>query len=81
MTPAAKGQPTGAARGEEDHKRRQKAVEATVSQIQKQFGEAAVRRLGDNWSADVEVISTGCLSLDHALGCGGMPPSCRRGSG
>ncbi|MHC4392134.1 MAG: recombinase RecA [Planctomycetota bacterium] len=73
MTPAAKGQPTGAARGEEDHKRRQKAVEATVSQIQKQFGEAAVRRLGDNWSADVEVISTGCLSLDHALGCGGMP--------
>ena len=53
---------------------KQKALSAALSQIEKQFGKGAVMRLGDNSAArDVETISTGSLSLDIALGVGGLP--------
>ncbi len=53
---------------------RAKALDVTLSQIQKQFGEGAVMRLGQEPSRlAVDVISTGALSLDIALGVGGLP--------
>jgi recombination protein RecA len=53
---------------------RSKALNATLTQIEKQFGKGAVMLLGDAGKVhDVEVISTGSLALDHALGAGGLP--------
>ena len=50
-----------------------KALETAISQIEKQFGKGAVMRLGQNQTMNVEHISTGSLSLDIALGIGGLP--------
>ncbi|GGW72775.1 hypothetical protein GCM10007391_00320 [Alteromonas halophila] len=50
-----------------------KALSAAVGQIEKQFGKGAIMRLGDNQAADIESISTGSLSIDIALGIGGLP--------
>jgi recombination protein RecA len=56
----------------DDNKRR--ALSAALSQIERSFGKGAVMRMGDSGVArDVEVISTGSLSLDLALGVGGLP--------
>ena len=53
---------------------RKKALAAALSQIEKQFGKGSVMRLGDHSaSRDVEVVSTGSLGLDIALGVGGLP--------
>ena len=52
---------------------REKSLETTLSQIQKRFGEGALMRMGDASSLHVESISTGCISLDIALGIGGIP--------
>ena len=52
---------------------REKALETTLSQIQKRFGEGALMRMGDASTLQVESISTGCISLDIALGIGGIP--------
>ncbi|MCF0135831.1 MAG: recombinase RecA [Lachnospiraceae bacterium] len=53
---------------------RQKALDAAIGKIQKDFGQGAVMKLGDNLSTmNVETISTGSLSLDLALGVGGIP--------
>lgn len=52
---------------------KQKALEAALGQIEKQFGKGSIMRLGDNRTMDVETISTGSLSLDVALGAGGLP--------
>lgn len=52
---------------------KQKALEAALGQIEKQFGKGAVMRLGENAHMQVDTISTGILSLDIALGIGGMP--------
>ncbi|MBR3221462.1 MAG: recombinase RecA [Kiritimatiellae bacterium] len=49
------------------------ALDAVMSQIRKEFGEMAIMRLGDRESENVPVISTGALSLDLALGVGGLP--------
>ncbi|MET0957296.1 MAG: recombinase RecA [Solirubrobacterales bacterium] len=49
------------------------ALEAAVSQIEKDFGQGSVMRLGDKASVPVETIPTGALSLDLALGVGGVP--------
>ena len=49
------------------------ALETALAQIEKQFGKGAVMRLGQNESMHVEAISTGSLSLDLALGIGGLP--------
>jgi recombination protein RecA len=53
---------------------RKKALAAALSQIERQFGKGSVMRLGDSGPAkDIEVISTGSLNLDLALGVGGLP--------
>jgi recombination protein RecA len=50
-----------------------KALDAALVQIEKAFGRGSVMRLGQQGGLDVEVISTGCLGLDLALGIGGFP--------
>ena len=53
---------------------RGKALEIALGQIERQFGKGAVTRLGEiSGSMAVEVIPTGSLSLDLALGAGGIP--------
>ncbi len=52
---------------------KQKALSAAVGQIEKQFGKGAIMRLGDNQAMDIEAISTGSLTIDIALGIGGLP--------
>src|SRR6185312_9267931 len=52
---------------------RDKALETALAQIERQFGRGAVMRLGDDARAPVEVIPTGSISLDVALGIGGLP--------
>jgi len=52
---------------------RKKALSAALSQIEKQFGKGSVMRMGDVGAHDIEVIPTGSLALDIALGCGGLP--------
>ncbi len=49
------------------------ALDAVLSQIRKEFGEMSIMRLGDREHAEIPVISTGALSLDLALGVGGLP--------
>ncbi|GFN46661.1 recombinase RecA [Candidatus Regiella insecticola] len=52
---------------------KKKALAAALTQIEKQFGKGSIMRLGEDRSMDVETISTGSLSLDIALGAGGLP--------
>jgi len=52
---------------------KKKALEMALGQIEKQFGKGAVMKLGENAHMNVEVIPTGSLSLDIALGVGGVP--------
>lgn len=50
-----------------------KALEAAMGQIEKQFGKGSIMKLGEQSTLDIDVISTGCLDLDIALGIGGVP--------
>ena len=50
-----------------------KALETALAQIKKQYGEGAVMRLGQDSALNVEAVPTGSLSLDLALGIGGLP--------
>lgn len=53
---------------------KQKALNATISMIEKQYGKGAIMKLGESGAfTDIDVIPTGCLSLDLALGVGGVP--------
>ena len=52
---------------------RQRAIDAALSQIDKQFGKGSVLRLGSRNVLPVAVISSGSISLDSALGVGGFP--------
>jgi recombination protein RecA len=52
---------------------KKKALGAALMQIEKQFGKGSVMRMGDVSSKGIEVVSTGSLALDIALGCGGLP--------
>lgn len=52
---------------------KKKALEAALAQIEKNYGKGAIMRLGDDIPINVEAISTGSLSLDLALGIGGVP--------
>lgn len=52
---------------------KQKALQAAFMQIQKQFGQGSIMRLGENEIVQVDTIPTGSLSLDAALGIGGIP--------
>lgn len=79
---ALRGHPMAAAsrkrmseRKAEDRKgdKRNKALELALSQIDKQFGKGSVMRLGDDTRPPVQVIPTGSLALDVALGIGGLP--------
>ncbi len=57
-----------------DTKERQKALAAALSQIEKQFGKGSIMRLADGEvEPDIQVVSTGSLGLDIALGVGGLP--------
>src|ERR687898_1545842 len=57
-----------------ERQERMKALDAAVGQIEKQFGKGSIMRLGaNNMIAPVEVISTGAISIDYALGIGGVP--------
>ena len=50
-----------------------KSLEKVLSDIEKQFGKGSIMKLGDNKHMKVDVVSSGCLSLDIALGVGGYP--------
>lgn len=56
-----------------DESNRARALDAALSQIEKQFGKGAVMKMGDRANVQVESIPTGALSLDLALGIGGIP--------
>ena len=62
--PSAAPSPAGA---------KKKALETAIAQIEKNYGKGAIMRLGDDIPVNVEAISTGSLSLDLALGIGGVP--------
>ena len=55
------------------HSDKQKTLQLAMDQIERQFGKGAIMKLGGRMIADVPVISTGSLALDHALGVGGIP--------
>ena len=57
----------------EENTERRKALEAAMSQIEKQFGKGSVMKLGEFKAMEIEAIPTGALSLDMALGIGGVP--------
>src|SRR5687768_13186948 len=58
----------------DDQKERNKALDIAVGQIEKQFGKGSIMRLGQRGAiAPVDAIPTGAISIDYALGIGGMP--------
>ena len=57
----------------QDKDERRKALDAAMAQIEKQFGQGAVMRLGDKAQVEIDTIPTGALTLDIALGIGGLP--------
>jgi len=61
--------PNGQASGSD----KSKAVELAISQVEKQFGKGSIMRLGESLVSEVAIIPTGSLSLDIALGVGGIP--------
>jgi recombination protein RecA len=52
---------------------KEKALDLALAQIERQFGKGSIMRLGDNQAMQVEVIPTGSIALDLALGVGGLP--------
>ena len=58
---------------EKNNSEKMKALEAALGQIEKQFGKGSIMKLGDFQAMNVEAIPTGALSLDIALGIGGIP--------
>ncbi|MDD4003050.1 MAG: recombinase RecA [Clostridia bacterium] len=52
---------------------KQKALSQTILQIEKQFGKGSIMKLGDSATSNIDVTPTGCLTLDIALGIGGIP--------
>ncbi|MGL5521005.1 MAG: recombinase RecA, partial [Cetobacterium sp.] len=50
-----------------------KALETALKQIRKDFGEGSIMKLGENQGMNIEVIPTGSINLDLALGLGGVP--------
>lgn len=70
---ASKNSTTKTAVNLTDENEKQKALKTAIEQIEKQFGKGAVMRLGENAAMSVEHIKTGSLTLDVALGIGGIP--------
>src|SRR6202140_4886702 len=61
-------------RDDRQDKEKAKAVELAFSQIEKQFGKGSIMRLGQKGAIQpIETISTGAISIDYALGVGGVP--------
>ncbi len=58
---------------EKDKNDKGKAIDAAVSQIERAFGKGAIMRLGQRAAVDTEIVSTGSLGLDIAIGIGGLP--------
>lgn len=56
-----------------DNLEKKKALDLALSQIEKQFGKGSVMRLGENAKLNIDVVPTGSLDLDIALGIGGLP--------
>jgi recombination protein RecA len=56
-----------------DAARKLQAVNLAIEQIERQHGKGSIMRLNDKQIVQVEAISTGCMSLDAAIGCGGVP--------
>ena len=56
-----------------DEDAKKKALKTALSQIEKKHGAGSVMRLGDNAQMEVQAVSTGSISLDIALGIGGVP--------
>ena len=52
---------------------RRLALSSAISKIEKDFGKGSIMKLGDSQAAQIDVLPTGCLSLDFALGVGGLP--------
>ena len=59
--------------GTQDGNERKKALAVALAGIEKQFGKGAIIRMGDKPVQNIEVIPTGCMDLDMALGVGGLP--------
>src|SRR5262245_25317865 len=76
MAPSVERNVVNIEREKEDRidRERQKAVELAVGQIEKQFGKGAIMRLGQKGAIQpIEAIPTGAISIDFALGVGGVP--------
>lgn len=56
-----------------DTNEKRKALDAAISKIEKDYGKGSVMKLGDKSAIDIETIPTGSISLDKALGVGGIP--------
>ena len=59
--------------GKKEEFNKEKALEQAIGKISKEFGEGSIMKLGNNLNMEVDVISTGSLNLDMALGVGGVP--------
>ena len=68
-----KNEATQAVEEKKDITERQKALELALAHIEKQFGKGSIMKLGSKVKADVDAIPTGALTLDFALGVGGLP--------
>ena len=56
-----------------DNKEKLKALDAAIAKIEKDYGKGSVMKLGEQTAMEVDTISTGSISLDKALGVGGIP--------
>ena len=63
--------PVSAVNGTKEEKK--KALETAIAKIERDYGKGTIMRLGDDISVNVEALSTGSLTLDMALGIGGVP--------
>ena len=59
--------------GEQVNAAKLKALQATIDKIEKDFGKGTIMTLGEQMDWDVQVIPSGSIALDHALGIGGYP--------
>ena len=56
-----------------DNQQKDKTLDLAIGQIEKEFGKGAIMRMGDDTKVKVGAISTGSISLDAAIGIGGVP--------
>jgi recombination protein RecA len=70
---SAKKTPSSSAPVNEENANKKRAIDAALSQIEKNHGKGAIMTLGSQETLDTPIISTGCIQLDMALGIGGLP--------